>query len=202
MADLGPDDELLDVACGSGAFLEEHASHVRHVAGLDLSEAEVRIARRRLAERIAQGSAEVIQGDAAALPWEEGRFSVVTCMGSFGFFSDPGQAVSEVYRVLRPGGRTVLNMGWRVVEGTASHRSATMGSWVWNEADVRRMLEDAGFADVSVSYAWPTGDDRLADLLWHVVGEQRFIQGVKPATIISADPAETRPPTLAGPRAH
>ena len=66
--DLQPDDELLDVACGEGAFLAEHASRVRHVAGLDLSEVKVEMAQRRLADRIAAGTAEVVRGDAGALP--------------------------------------------------------------------------------------------------------------------------------------
>ena len=35
--DLQPDDEVLDVGCGSGAFLAQHAGQVRRVAGIDLS---------------------------------------------------------------------------------------------------------------------------------------------------------------------
>ena len=40
------DDELLDVGCGSGAFLARHASQVRRVAGIDLSDLQVELARR------------------------------------------------------------------------------------------------------------------------------------------------------------
>jgi 2-polyprenyl-3-methyl-5-hydroxy-6-metoxy-1,4-benzoquinol methylase len=36
--DLQPEDEVLDVACGSGVFLRKHASHARRIAGLDHSE--------------------------------------------------------------------------------------------------------------------------------------------------------------------
>jgi len=75
--DLRPDDDLLEVGCGSAGLLAEQASHVRHVAGLDASEIQVRMARQRLAERIAAGTAEIVLGDAQALPWEDGRFSVV-----------------------------------------------------------------------------------------------------------------------------
>ena len=42
---LQPDDELLDVGCGSGRLLAEHAAHVRYVAGLDISEIQVGMAR-------------------------------------------------------------------------------------------------------------------------------------------------------------
>ncbi len=38
---LRPDDDLLEVGCGSAMLLAEHAPHVRHVAGLDASEIQV-----------------------------------------------------------------------------------------------------------------------------------------------------------------
>jgi SAM-dependent methyltransferase len=81
--EFGPDDELLDVGCGWGGFLVEHGSGLRYVAGLDRSEEKVRLARERLADRIAGGTAEVVLGDAGALPWEDGRFSVVACIDAF-----------------------------------------------------------------------------------------------------------------------
>lgn len=145
--DLQPDDDLLDVACGAGYFLTESASHVGHVAGVDLSEPTVGLARRRLADRIAAGTAEIVMGDAGALPWEDGRFSAVTCMGAFPMFPDPERSLAEMCRVLRPGGRAVIDMNPRVPEGTESHLSrGPAGQFrVWNDADVRRMMEAAGF---------------------------------------------------------
>ncbi|MGE5293179.1 MAG: class I SAM-dependent methyltransferase [Micromonosporaceae bacterium] len=80
LLDLQPDDDLLEVACGVGALLQRHAAHVRHVTGLDHSQMQVGFARQRLADRIAAGTAEVVLGDAVALPWEDGRFSAVVCL--------------------------------------------------------------------------------------------------------------------------
>ena len=179
--DLRPEDELLEVACGSGVFLAHHAAHVGFVAGLDLSELQVDLARRRLAERIASGSAEVVKGDAAELPWEDARFSVVTCMGSMEAIHEPSLALAEMFRVLRPGGRAVLEMGWRVPEGTETHQ-AFGGMWIWNEADARRLVEDAGFVDVSVTYddvrgEW-TGPVGLLNRLMTLEG-MRIVRGVK-----------------------
>lgn len=70
---LQPEDDLLDVGCGSAGLLTEQASHVRYVAGLDLSEIQLGMARQRLADRIGAGTAEIVMGDAMALPWEDGR---------------------------------------------------------------------------------------------------------------------------------
>jgi SAM-dependent methyltransferase len=119
---LGPDDELLDVACGEGAFLTEYAAHVGRVAGLDLSEPKMRLARRRLAERIAAGTAEVVEGDAGSLPWGDDHFSVVTSMDAFTLFPDPERVLAEICRVLRPGGRAVMQLGWRIPDGTETHK--------------------------------------------------------------------------------
>ena len=118
--DLQPDDALLDVACGAGYFLTESASHVGHVAGVDLAGPKVELARRRLGERIAAGTAEVVQGDAGALPWEDGRFTAVSCMDAFPFFPEPERALAEMYRVLRPGGRVVIDMNPKVPDGIDS----------------------------------------------------------------------------------
>ena len=180
--DLRPEDELLEVACGSGVFLAHHAADVSFVAGLDLSDLQIDLARQRLAERISVGSAEIVKGDAVELPWEAERFSAVTCMGSMEAFPEPASALAEMLRVLRPGGRAAVAMGWRVPEGTGTHQ-AFGGMWVWNEADVRRLVEDAGFVDVSVTYddvrgEW-TGPVGLLHRLTTLEG-MRIVRGTKP----------------------
>jgi SAM-dependent methyltransferase len=195
--DLRPDDDLLDVGCGSGDFLAEHAAQVRHVAGLDLSASKVGFARRRLADRIAAGTAEIVEGDAAALPWEDGRFSVVTSMDAFPFFPDPERALSEMHRVLRPGGRAVVGFGWKVAEGTETH--TVMGGFrVWDEAEVWRMTEEAGFTDVAISYGRAGGDSRLLNLLGRLWGsvEARVVRGIMQP--LAADSPVSVTPSLVG----
>lgn len=149
--DLRPDDDLLEVGCGSARLLAEKAAHVRHVAGLDASEIQVRMARKRLANRIAAGTAEVVLGDAMALPWEDGRFSVVGSLNCLKFVPDPHKALSEMHRVLRPGGRLVLTIDKQIDKWGRSGKVDAFGQWQWNEDEVRRIVEEAGFANVSVA---------------------------------------------------
>jgi ubiquinone/menaquinone biosynthesis C-methylase UbiE len=153
--DLQADDVLLDVGCGSAGLLVEQASHVSYVAGLDASELQVEMARRRLAARLAAGTAEIVLGDAAALPWEDGRFSVVASLDAMKFVPDPEAALREMGRVLRPGGRAVVTMSDAAKSPVGStSRSGTLdawGMWYWSDADARRMAEEAGFVDVTVS---------------------------------------------------
>ena len=149
--DLKPEDDLLDVACGWGEFLAVHASQARHVAGIDISGEKVTLARQRLADRIAAGTAEVVQGDAAALPWKEGTFSAVTCMDAFAFFPAPERVLAEVLRVLRPGGRMLWQIGMKWPHGMPSTRrtrpatSLTLATRLqcdsWSRMRVRRDLD-------------------------------------------------------------
>lgn len=187
---LQPDDDLLDVACGAGYFLTAHASHVGHVAGLDLSAPKVGLARRRLADRIAAGTAEIKEGDAGTLPWEDGRFTAVTCIDAFMFFPDPERALAEMCRVLRPGGRAVIDMNPAVPEGTESHRMGRPGGefWAWNDADVRRMTKAAGFDDVAISYERFYGSFvSLLCRLLSVPDEETIVVAVKPLPVPHAD---------------
>jgi SAM-dependent methyltransferase len=179
---LRADDELLDVACGSGAFLVQQAGHVHRVAGIDLSDIQIALARRHLGERIAAGTAEVVHGDAGTLPWPAESFTAVTCMAAFEAFPDPAQVLAEMFRVLRPGGRVVLNIGEQVAPGTQTHR-AWGEIWVWAEDDVRRMVNDAGFTDVTIKYVPAWGNDPVSKLLARLDGplggDLRLVRAIK-----------------------
>lgn len=106
--DLQPDDEVLDVACGSGEFLRIYGSHVTRIAGLDHSEDLIEIALKRNQERVTNGTAEFVVGDATDLPWGDNEFTVVTS-NCIDCFSDKARtAIAEMYRVLGPGGRALV----------------------------------------------------------------------------------------------
>jgi SAM-dependent methyltransferase len=181
--DLRLDDDLLDVGCGSARMLAEQASQVRYVAGLDASELQVGMARKRLAERLSAGTAEIVLGDAMALPWEDGRFSVIGSLNCLKFVPDPPKALREMHRVLRHDGRAVLTVDPPVRHPDRSGKANAFGEWQWSADDARRMMEEAGFADVSVGRA-PTR------VPFHLV------RGVKRATPPVADGAEA--PELVG----
>jgi SAM-dependent methyltransferase len=196
--DLGTDDELVDIACGSGVFLAEYASEAGHVAGIDLSEPKVGLARQRLRDRIAAGTAEVVTGDAGALPFPDDRFSAVTSMDAWGFvlYPDPAPVLSEMHRVLRPGGRAVVQVGYRTLEDAEADTMlarvrATFRAWT--DADVRGMFEGAGFTDVAVSFGRTAGDMRVFGLAARLLGfdESRLVRAVKPLPVRTAGDVRT-----------
>jgi cyclopropane fatty-acyl-phospholipid synthase-like methyltransferase len=150
---LQPEDDIADIGCGSGHFLKKYASHVRSVAGLDLSDIQVKMAKRKLRKRIAEGKAEIVRGDASLLPWEDNRFSVVTTMGSFVGFPKPVESLKEMYRVLRPGGRTVVSIEFNAEDGKDhSNEIKKYGMHIWTEDEVRKMMKEAGFSGISITY--------------------------------------------------
>lgn len=102
----GPDDTVLDVACGPGLLACAFARVARLVTGIDLTPAMLDRARTLAAE---QGVRNVTwqQGDVLPLPYADATFSIVTCRFAFHHFLDPGAVCGEMRRVCRPGG-TVL----------------------------------------------------------------------------------------------
>lgn len=157
--DLQPDDRLLDVACGEGAFLAEHATDVGRVAGLDASPTQVASARRTLAERLDAGTAQVVHGDAASLPWPDETFTKVACTGSLEFMASPVQALAEMRRVLTSGGTAAVTMGYEGVEQSAPGERNAWGLPVWGDEPARAMMHDAGFTDVAITYVDWGGDN-------------------------------------------
>ena len=151
---LQPEDDLLEVACGSGHFLRKHAINVHSFAGLDLSELCIKLATEKNKERVAAGTAEFVLGEATQLPWEDNKFSATTSMAGVMIFPEPLESLKEIYRVLSPGGRVVIGIEWHTEDGnTSSKDTKKYGIQVWTEDDVRNLLEEAGFTDVTITYA-------------------------------------------------
>jgi ubiquinone/menaquinone biosynthesis C-methylase UbiE len=152
--ELKPEDDLLEVACGNGFFLKTYASHVHSVAGLDISELSVALAIKKNKDRVRAGTAQLVCGEASQLPWEDNKFSVATCMGTFPWLSKPSDALREIYRALRPAGRAVISIEWHTENGVdRSKEIERFGHQTWSEADVRAMFEAAAFSVLSITYA-------------------------------------------------
>ena len=98
--EVGPGTRYLDVACGSGLAANAGARRGATVTGLDAAEALIDIARARTP------GADFRVGDMFDLPFDDGSFDVVTSFN--GIWNRCEDALQEVRRVLRPGGRVGL----------------------------------------------------------------------------------------------
>lgn len=98
---------VLEVAPGPGYFAVELAKlGSRHIVGLDISSSFVRIATENA--RKAGVEVDFRHGNASSMPFDSASFDLVYCRAAFKNFSEPVQAINEMHRVLKPGGKAVI----------------------------------------------------------------------------------------------
>jgi SAM-dependent methyltransferase len=149
--ELGEDDVLLEVGCGGGAFLYGALKSGCRAAAIDHSPEMVRLAREQNADAVAERRLEIVEADAAALPFEDGRFTAAVMTGVLGFLPDPVAAFVEIRRVLAPGGRFVALGADPAMKGTpaAPEPMASRLSFYTDE-EHERLAREAGLEDVEV----------------------------------------------------
>jgi len=109
-AELAPGDAALDVCCGTGDLALELSRRVApggHVVGCDFSEPMLDLAREKVAAREASGL-RFEWADALQLPYDAARFDAVTVGFGVRNLADLDRGLSEMRRVLKPGGRAVI----------------------------------------------------------------------------------------------
>jgi SAM-dependent methyltransferase len=143
---LGPGDRLLDVGCGGGLLLRDALAAGAAATGLDHSEEMVRLARER-----APG-ADVVRGDALALPFPDGAFTAVAMAVVFFFLAQPVDALRECRRVLGAGGRLAVYTTGPELKGTpaAPEPLASRGHF-HDDATLLELAGAAGFDAVAVA---------------------------------------------------
>jgi SAM-dependent methyltransferase len=164
--DVDEGDRLLDVACGSGLAIELARLRGASCAGIDASARLVAIAQLRSPQ------SDIRIGDMHNLPWTDCAFDVVTSFR--GIWGTTPDAVNEIARVLRPGGRVGITV-W-------GHLKISPGAWalapfrlalqekVEHQASMvslgrpgagESLLENCGFTDirrVEIPFAWEFAD--------------------------------------------
>jgi ubiquinone/menaquinone biosynthesis C-methylase UbiE/DNA-binding transcriptional ArsR family regulator len=102
-----PPKSLLDIGTGTGRILQLMAPRIGFGLGVDLSREMLTVARANL-DRTSLRNCQVRQGDMYHLPLPDGSFDAATLHNVLRFADDPGAALAEAARVLRPGGRLVV----------------------------------------------------------------------------------------------
>jgi len=106
---------LLDVGCGTGTFAGMLAatSLPAEIVGLDYSAPMCQVASGKAHQVGLHERVRFVTADSEHLPFADGSFDVVTCSNSFHHYPHQQNVVTEVRRILRPGGRFMLIDGFR-----------------------------------------------------------------------------------------
>lgn len=141
LLDLKPTDRVLEIGFGSGTDLARASQAAAFVAGVDHSDVMVKMASARNAQAIRDGRMEVKLGSAAQLPYPEKHFDRAYAINAAQFWKDSVKTLTEVGRVLKPGGWVVLAVQPRSKNATEeTARQAGIG--------LSKSLASAGFEDV------------------------------------------------------
>ena len=149
---LGPEDVLLEIGCGGGAFLAQALASGCRAKAVDHSPEMVRVARDVNAAAIDEGRLEIVQASGEQLPFEDDSCTCAAVMQVF-FFLDAPRALAECRRVVRPGGKLAVFTVSEAAKGTpaAPEPIASRGRFYTDEQLVE-LARAAGFADATVKH--------------------------------------------------
>ena len=133
---------VLEIACGTGRFTAALASRGADIVGLDISSAMLQQGRAKARRAGVADHLQFLRGDAARLPFPDDYFDIVFAMRFFHLADTPAKFLSEMARVSRD------EVFFDTFNGSSA-RSAynwllPMGSRLYDDAEVRRLLADAG----------------------------------------------------------
>jgi SAM-dependent methyltransferase len=121
---------VLDVGCGVKPYYPYFASIASEYVGVD----------------VVENPAAELLGPVEALPVADASFDVVLCTQVLEHSDDPAQAVRELHRVTRPGGRVLAS-----THGVQVYHPSPVDYWRWTHAGLTRLFtENAGWSEVSV----------------------------------------------------
>lgn len=161
MVDPQPGERVLDVACGTGLVSFRAAEAVGAagaVVGTDISERMVETARGIAAEHDVD-NASFERADAEQMPFADATFDAAVCGLGLMYVPDPTKALSEMRRLLRPGGRAAAavwgarqNCGWAEIFPITDARVASEVCPLFFHLGTRdvlaRTFAAAGFTDI------------------------------------------------------
>lgn len=152
--DLAPGDRLLDLGCGGGQLLRDALAAGAQATGVDHSPEIVALARDR-----AEG-AEVVDGQADRLPFDDGAFTAVALSVVFFFLDHPVAALRECARVLVTNGRLAVYTTGPSLRGTpAAPEPVASHGHFYDDEQLASLAREAGLAHITVT------DDQGAQLL-------------------------------------
>src|SRR5262245_29739390 len=135
-----------DLGCGTGQVSAALAPFVTRIVAVDGSAAMVQAARKRLH---AFDNIDLRRGELEALPLDDGRLDAAITMLVLHHVPEPGRALAEIARVLKPGGRTlIVDM---LPHDRENYRNQLGHVWLgFSETQIERLLAETGLEQIRI----------------------------------------------------
>jgi ubiquinone/menaquinone biosynthesis C-methylase UbiE len=157
-------DRILDVGCGGGRTVSKLATlaTMGKVYGIDHSKESVTVSSKTNRKWIEVGRVEILEGSVVRLPFLSDMFDVITAVETHFWWPDPASGMSEVFRVLKPGGTLVVIAEIYKGAGTTAAKMAEKyqhlsGMTLLSVDGHRELLHTAGFRAIQISTEPPKG---------------------------------------------
>jgi len=141
LLDLPTEGRLLDAGGGTGRVAQAFRGLVDHIVVADLSAPMLRQAAQK-------GGLDLAQAHAERLPFPDASFDRILIVDAFHHFCDHRQAAADLWRVLIPGGRLVIEEpnieAWQVKLVALAERLMLMRSQFHSPGDMARLFETLG----------------------------------------------------------
>jgi ubiquinone/menaquinone biosynthesis C-methylase UbiE len=143
LLEVQPADRFLEIGFGPGVAIAEAARRATNglVVGVDHSAEMLRQAARRNRAAVRQGRVELCQATTDVLPRFEMHFDKVLVVNSLGFWPQPVESLIGIRSVMEDGGVIAIVSQPRCPGATREHTDRS-------EGEIRRQLQQAGFADI------------------------------------------------------
>ena len=150
-AHIGPEDEVLECACGTGLLTGVIAARCRALTATDFSEKMLAQAERKYANC---RNVRFAQADITKLDYPDGSFDAVVAANVIHLLDEPYRALAELDRVCKPGGRLIIPTYMnRTDRGTTNSVSGAIGKAgadfkrEFTPETYRRFFAAAGYTD-------------------------------------------------------
>lgn len=163
IAKICPGEKILDVACGSGIIsfrALKLTGEKGFVLGTDISEKMIGIADKK-AQDMHFSNVHFERMDAEELLLEPNQFDAALCSLGLMYVPDPKNALKQIFRTLKPGGRCIVAVwgrqsvcGWSSIFGIVDQRVSSevcpMFFNLGNESVLDKNFEFAGFSNIKI----------------------------------------------------
>jgi ubiquinone/menaquinone biosynthesis C-methylase UbiE len=142
---IEPDARVLEIGFGPGVAIQYAAERATrgHVSGVDCSEAMLKMARKRNASGLANGSVDLTKADVQSLPYPDHSFDCAFAIHCIYFWREPAACLREIRRVLRPDGVVAITI--RPIHQWHGHKPSADVFHLYEGDEVAKLLSDSGF---------------------------------------------------------